>query len=133
MGGSNTEQFGSVQEKSLEPPNLVARAGEQLKEIAGYTPGYGYTKQAIAEAARRTGLSQSRTFDLWYGKARRVEQYELDAIADAHNKKRREAERNELHDLQIRIARMEARLAATDPDFHRPTLDALRGAKARGG
>lgn len=130
MGGSMKRQFWEGDENT---PNLIGKAGEALREIAGHTPGYGYTKQALGEAARRTGLSQSRTFDLWYGKARRVEQYELDAINDALNKKRREVERNELHDLQLRIARLEARLASSDPEFHRPTLDALRGAKTQRG
>lgn len=105
-------------------PNRLG-AADALKELADHKPGVGYTKQAIDRAARRAGLSYWRTFDLWYGKAR-AKPDECDAIAEALDRKRREAARNELHDLQIRIARLEARLAASDPDFHRPSIDGLR-------
>jgi predicted phage-related endonuclease len=83
-------------------------------------------KTAIARAARRAGLSYWRAFDIWYGKARRIEPHEIDAIADALDKRRKEITRNELHDLRTRLARLEALLVQTDEEFHRPTLDQLR-------
>lgn len=97
-----------------------------LKELAEPRPGGDRTKQAIDRAARRAGLSYWRTFDLWYGKARRIEPFEIDAITDALQRKRKEATRNELHELRTRLARLESLLAQTDPDFHRPTIDRLR-------
>jgi hypothetical protein len=42
-----------------------------------------------------------------------------------------EANRNDLQDLQARIARLEAALLSQDEDFHRDQMDALR--KAAGG
>lgn len=99
---------------------------DDLRELVDYVKGYGFTADKINDATRLTGLPHSRVFDIWYGRARRIEQYETDAITDALAKKRREATRNELRDLQNRIARMEARLATTDPDFHRPSIDGLR-------
>lgn len=83
-------------------------------------------KSAIARAARAAGLTNTRTFDLWYGKARRVEQYERDAVAAALDKKRREAARNELHELRTRLLRLESLLVQSDPDFHRESLAANR-------
>ncbi len=97
-----------------------------LHELAEPRPGGDKTKRAIERAAKRAGLSYWRAFDIWYGKARRIEPYEADAIAEALDKKNREAARNELRDLQLRIARLEARLTQTDPDFHRASIDVLR-------
>jgi len=101
-----------------------------LKELAEpWAPG-DRIKVAIDRAARRAGLAYWRAFDIWYAKARRVEQHEIDAIADAVAKKRKEDARRELHDLRTRITRLESALALSDPDFHRPSLDAL-GASLR--
>ena len=52
------------------------------------------------------GGSYWRTYDLWYGKARRVEEYEIDAIADALRVKREREAANELHELRTRLARV---------------------------
>lgn len=118
MGETSPERLGTY------PKPL----GKVLHEIAGYAPGVGYTKQAIGEAAKRTGIPYWRTFDIWYGKARRIEQHEIEAIDSALDKKRREVTRNELHSLKTRIALLEARLAQTDSEFHRETIDALGNA-----
>lgn len=83
-------------------------------------------KAAIDRAARAAGLSPTRTFDLWYRKARRIEPHEQDAVAAALDRKRREAARNELHELRTRLLRLESLLAQSDPDFHRPSLAAHR-------
>ena len=79
-------------------------------------------KAAIGRAARRAGLSYWRAFDIWYGKARRIEPHEQAAIAAALDAKRKAATRNELHELRTRLARLESLLAQTDADFHRPAL-----------
>ena len=76
-------------------------------------------KVAIDRAARRAGLSYWRAFDIWYGKARRIDELERTRIAEALEHKRKEATRNELHELRLRIVRLEAILARTDPDFRR--------------
>jgi hypothetical protein len=116
-----------------EMGTLPNSLGEHLRELAEPYPPGDRIKAAIDRAARRIGLTYWRTFDLWYGKARRVEPHEQLAIAEALERKRREAARNELHELQIRIARLEARLAQTDAEFHRVDIEALRrGARPRG-
>jgi ribosomal protein L29 len=108
----------------------VSKALKELSEPSGRGDPI---KAAIGRAAKASGLSYWRTFDLWYEKARRIEQFELDAINDALKQKRERDAANELHELKLRLTRLEARLAAGDTDFHRPAIDALgmamRGAR----
>jgi hypothetical protein len=97
------------------------------------------TKVAIDQAARRSGLHYWRVFDIWYGKARRIEPHEIEKIKtalDAKNEQERADERdtrNEIQALKSRIARLEARLAAEDEDLHRSGPDFARGALRGGG
>ena len=97
------------------------------------------TKVAIDQAARRSGLHYWRAFDIWYGKARRIEPHEIENIKqalDAKNERERADERdtrNELQALKSRIARLEARLAAEDEDVHRARPGLARDALCHGG
>jgi hypothetical protein len=97
------------------------------------------TKVAIDQAARRSGLHYWRAFDIWYGKARRIEPHEIEKIKqalDAKNDQARadeRATRDELQALKSRIARLEARLAAEDEDVHRARSGFARGALRGGG
>jgi hypothetical protein len=76
-------------------------------------------KAAIARAARAADLTYWRAFDIWYGKARRIEPAEADRIQAALQRKSKERARNEFHELRTRLLRLEAMLAQRDPDFHR--------------
>lgn len=96
---------------------------EGLKELAG---DVGKEKEKIEEAARLSGLSRWRAFDIWYGKARRVGPDEILKISDAVQHKRDKAARNELSELRLRLTRLEATLRQTDPEFHRPIITVLR-------
>jgi hypothetical protein len=87
-------------------------------------------KRAIERSARAAGLSYSRAFEIWYGRARRIEQSELLRIQEALDDKNRRDTRNELSELRLRLARLESLLVQTDPDFHRETID-LVGAQVR--
>ena len=97
------------------------------------------TKVAIDQAARRSGLHYWRVFDIWYGKARRIEPHEIENIKqalDAKNDQARadeRATRDELQALKSRIARLEARLAAEDEDVHRARPGLARDALCDGG
>lgn len=97
-----------------------------LRELSEPWSAGDRVKAAIDRAARAAGFSYTRTFDLWYGKARRVEPFEEAAVADALDRKRREAARNELHELRTRLLRLESLLAQSDPDFHREDIAAGR-------
>jgi hypothetical protein len=111
----------------------MADPADALREIAGPLTRDDTVSSAIKVAARRAGLSYWRAFDIWYGKARRVSPEESAAIASAVETRRREAERNELHELKFRLARLESRLATTDPDFHRGDIEALGAGLALAG
>jgi hypothetical protein len=96
---------------------------EALRELSEpWTPG-DRVKAAIQRAARLSGLSYWRCFDIWYRKAQRIDAVEMTAIADAIAKKREREARNELQELRTRLAKLEARLSTVDEDFYRPTLD----------
>jgi hypothetical protein len=88
-------------------------------------------KSVIGRAAKCAGFSYSRAFEIWYGRARRIEEFETEALKEALEKRRREIARNEFHELKIRMARLEARLAQTDAEFHRETIEALSAAQAQ--
>lgn len=75
-------------------------------------------KTAIVRAAARLGFPISRTKDLWYGDARRIDAEEMDRL-------REQSARNEARVAVANIAALRGRLAAADADFHRPTIAAL--------
>lgn len=113
-----------------EPPKIVGRepvlsAAAALRELAQPWAGGEKTKQVIDRAARRAGLTYWRAFDLWYGKARRLENFEQQQLAQAIAEKRAADDRRELHALRLRLEALEARLRQTDEDFYRPTITAL--------
>lgn len=105
----------------------MADTASLLRELAEPRPGGELVKVAIDRAAKRAGLAFWRAFDIWYGKARRVEDFERDQITAALRIKNERAARNELHDIKLRIAKLEARLSASsDPDFHSGDIDFAR-------
>lgn len=87
----------------------------------------------IERTARLAGLSYSRCFEIWYGRARRIEPAEIARIEQALDRKNRKDARHELQALRTRIEILEARFAQTDPDFHREDIDALRQGLRSGG
>ncbi|BEV44393.1 hypothetical protein [Afipia carboxidovorans] len=105
-------------------------ASDALKELADPRPGGEPVKVAIARASSLSGLSYWRTSDIWYRKARRVEDYEVQQISDALEHKREMEARNELSALRIRIEKLDALLRQTDQGFYRPSIDPV-GAPVR--
>jgi hypothetical protein len=97
----------------LRELSLPWAAGERMKTVLDRT-------------SRLARLTYWRTFDIWYGKARRIELHEIEQIAEALRIKREKAAHNELHEAKILLARVEARLNAIDADFHSPHIDGLR-------
>ena len=80
----------------------------------------------IERSARLAGLSYSRAYEIWYRRARRIEHAEVVRIKEALRQKTRLDARNELHELRLRLARLESVLAISDADFHRETIDLMR-------
>ncbi len=83
---------------------------------------------AIARAARRLGVTRGRAECLWYGKIKNIPPEELDATRAEAIKRSRDAEllRNEHRRALDILARLEAGLAAIDPDFFSQDIDAYR-------
>lgn len=106
----------------------VLIASDLLRELALPRPPGEYVKNAIARASSLARLQYWRGFDLWYRKAHRVEAYELHQIREALRIKNEKAARNELHEVKMLLARLEARLNAGDADFYRADIDGLRAA-----
>ena len=107
----------------LRDLSLPWSAGERMKSV-------------IDRTSRLASLTYWRTYDIWYGKARRIEPHEIAQIAEALRIKNEKAARNEFHELKLRLARLEASLSSRDPDFHSPTIDyardVVRGAGGKG-
>ncbi len=97
-----------------------------LRELSLPRPPGEFVKNAIGRASALAHLQYWRGFDLWYRKARRVEEYELDQIREALRIKNERAARNELHEIKMLLVRLEARLNAGDTDFYRADIDGLR-------
>jgi len=86
-------------EMSLGLRQLVepVRAGESIKGL-------------IVKAARRAGMSYSRAYECWYGRAR-VRPEELDRVRRLLQAKEQEAINVEIAELRQRLARLEEQLA----------------------
>ena len=104
----------------------MADAAVMLRELSEPWSSGERVKTAIDRAARLAQLSYWRTFDIWYRKARKVEDYEIAQIAEALRIKNEKAARNELHQAKLILARLEARLNSGDADFYRADIDGLR-------
>lgn len=97
-----------------------------LRELSEPRPDDEYVKDTIARVAKLTKLNYWRAFDLWYGKGIPARPDEIEKIADAIKAKNEKDAANEIHNLKIRIARIESLLAAGDAHFHSPSIDAAR-------
>jgi predicted phage-related endonuclease len=113
-------------EAYAEGAAAVTEAAAALRELSEPWARGDRVKAAIERAARRAGLTYWRAFDIWYGKARRIEPHEIEAIETALSKRRKEVMRNEVAELRSRIARLEALLAQKDADFDRQDDARLR-------
>jgi len=83
-------------------------------------------KALIGKAARRLGFDYWRTHDLWYGRARRIDAVELEAVR-ARVKVKQEAQFNaEMAAFAARLARLEAMLVGQDEEFFSADLRAAR-------
>jgi hypothetical protein len=79
----------------------------------------------IERSAHLAGLSYSRAYEIWYGRARRVEPAEVTRISEALDRKHQRDARNEIQELRLRIAKLEQYFLQTDETFHREDLNAL--------
>lgn len=97
---------------------IAGEASLLVRRVAEPRPVGDSIKAAIVRTARRLGFSYTRTRDIWYGNARRIDAAEMDQLREYAG--RREA--------QIAIENMvvlRERLAKTDAEFHRQTIALL--------
>lgn len=104
----------------------VAEASTLLKRLVADEPTGTKIKGLIDAAAKKVGWKFSRTKDVWYEDARRIDAHEMDRLRDVIAKREADA-------LKKQLAGLRSKLAATDPKLHRPTIDALERALRRMG
>jgi hypothetical protein len=103
----------------------MSEAAVMLRELSlPWEPGERI-KSILDRTSRLAKLSYSRTYEIWYGRARRIETYEVEQIAEALRIKNERAVKNELQELRSRLARLEATVSK-DSDFYRPDVDYAR-------
>lgn len=119
------------------PEVAVAQMKDELRSLGEKVLPGAKGEAVIGRVASLVGLEYSRTFELWYGRARRVEPYELQQLREAQAKLELRWLENELHNWRIALARMETKAAALRADLDRPRFDLLghevrgRGRRAR--
>lgn len=96
----------------------VAEASTLLRKLVADEPTGTKIKGLIDAAAKKVGWKFSRTKDVWYRDARRIDAHEMDRLRDVLAKREADA-------LRQQLAGLRTKLAATDPQLHRPTIDAL--------
>lgn len=91
---------------------------------------HGSVKAALNAAHRFISPKVTKQFthrrarSIWEGTARRIDAEEAAALKRAQI----EEARREHQELKVRLARLDAALAAVDPDFFGPEMEARRGA-----
>ena len=79
----------------------------------------------ITRSAHLAGLTYSRCYEIWYGRARRIEPAEIARISEALKQKQARETRDELQELRLRLTCLENLLVLSDPEFHRDTIDQI--------
>lgn len=79
-----------------------------LQELSKPWPDGEKLKRRIERAGRAAGLPYWRAFNIWYGKARRIDAHEAAQINEALRLKREKAVANELQQLRTRLAKLES-------------------------
>ena len=100
----------------------VLLASNLLKELSLPRPPGEFVRNAIDRSARLAKLTYWRGFDLWYRKARRVEQYELDQIREALRIKNERAARNIIknHNKSVKGIKSMIPLEVDEPPAYEP-------------
>ena len=94
-----------MSQKACEGSQLICEATELVRRASGPEVAGGI-KSAIGRAARILGWKFSRTYEIWYGRARRIDAHEMDKLRALA---REQAEKYE---------RVAMAMRQTDPDFY---------------
>jgi len=128
-----------MSEKTKEKSEMsdVAECQSLIRDL--FPPALGSVGERIRTAARRLEWRFTRTNDIWYAQARRIDGFEkeqlkaLKAEREAREAKEkadreRSTSREEYRNLRNRIARLEAALAISDAEHSQPFRDGLQHA-----
>lgn len=96
----------------------VSEASLLCRRVAEPRPIGDSVKSAVVRAAARLGFAFTRTRDIWYGHARRIDSEEMDRLREC-------AAKVEARLAVGNLVALRERLAQTDPQFHGPTISAL--------
>jgi hypothetical protein len=105
--------------------DIALETAQALRQLAEPSPVGDRIKCAIGRAARRAGLSYWRTYDLWYGKARRVDAIEVAKIKAARVG-RSQGDAREYFEWARTLDALAERASRVDEEFARPYADAMR-------
>lgn len=104
----------------------MSEQSKWLRELSEPWSDGEKVKSAIERAAKLAELPYWRAFDIWYGKEKQIQPFEIEQIAKAIQAKNERDARNEFRDLKARIAKMEARFMAGDQEFYSPSIGHAR-------
>lgn len=82
-------------------------------------------KAAIVRAANSLGWSFTRTRDVWYGDARRIDSHEMDGLRAVERRRDANLVAIDMRKHIAQVAALRARLCSLDPDFYRNDIAAL--------
>lgn len=106
----------------------VAECQDLIRDL--FPKSLGNVGTRVRAAATRLGWRFSRTNDIWYAQARRIDAFEKEQLKQLEAKRQAAAERrisrDEYSRLRDRIARLEAALAISDEEHSGPHRDALQ-------
>lgn len=105
----------------------MSDAAVLLKQLADPWNRGEFVKDVITRIAPLAGLSYWRAWDIWYDKARRVEEGELANIAAAIAKKNNRAVWNAIHKIEADLANLKSIVAGSSEDYGQPTVNSGRG------
>lgn len=109
----------------------LTEAADGLFRLAQPSPKGDKAKAQIARAARAAGLPYGRAWSIWYGKARRIDPHELDAIRAAQ--RTRQEKQDDLAQIADDFAALADRAAKVLASRDRAMADAMRAVAVRAG
>jgi len=113
----------NVADDLRKPSNAssIEEAQALIRQCAEPRPAGDQVKAAVRRASRRLDLPFSRTRDIWYGDARRIEAREMDRL-------RQEASRTELTNAIASIETLRKQMLASRSDAARQVVAGLDAA-----
>jgi hypothetical protein len=107
----------------MDASKALAQAAASLRELSEPHSRDEKIDTIIARCARLAGLKYSRCYEIYYGRARRIDAEEIARISEALEEKNLRDARHELSELRLRITKLEALFLKADAELRRPTLD----------